>query len=94
MNKTDAYPDAKDINNCPPLEPSIDFSAAYNCRFQGEIVDEDVGGNASLTLLPGCNAIWSGTGSKPECPAGRTEGGALEKVNPNFWLREEPYIRD
>jgi hypothetical protein len=92
MNKTDAYPEAKDIYNCPPLEPSIDYAKAWNCRFQGQIVNEDVGGNGSLTLLPGCNDLWSGLDGKPACPAGREEGRELEKVDPNVWIKEEPYV--
>lgn len=92
MNKTDAYPEAKDIRNCPPLEPSIDYAKAWSCRFQGQIVDEEVGGNAPVTLLPGCNDLWGDLGDKPPCPAGRTEGGELEKVDPNVWIKEEPYV--
>jgi hypothetical protein len=91
MNKTDAYSKPNDIHNCPALEPSIDFAAAYSCRFQGQIVDEDVGANDRLDLLPGCNALWSGTGDKPACPPGRQEGGELVKVDPQRWIEEEPY---
>lgn len=89
MNKTNAYPDPKDIRNCPPLEPSIDFSAAFNCRFQGQIVDEEV---RNVTLLPGCNDIWIGTGPKPACPDGRTVEAPLVKVDPDVWFKNEPYI--
>lgn len=93
MNKTDEYPSANDIRNCPALTPSVDFGAAARCRFQGQIIDEDVGQALPLTLLPGCNAIWEGTGVKPSCPAGRQEGNELMvKVDPEVWLREVPYI--
>jgi hypothetical protein len=88
MNKTDAYSDPKDIRNCPPLEPSIDFNAAYNCRFQTKVVDEEV---RNVTLLPGCNDIWSGSGGKPPCPAGRTLEEQLVKVDPEVWEKNEPY---
>jgi hypothetical protein len=88
MNKTEEYPAPQDIRNCPPLEPSIDYNAAYNCRFQGQIVDEEV---RNVTLLPGCNDIWNGTGSKPPCPDGRTSEEELVKVEPEIWDKNEPY---
>lgn len=93
MNKTDEYPTANDLRNCPALTPSIDFGAAARCRFQGQIIDEAVGHDAPLTLLPGCNDIWEGIGGKPPCPPGRQEGNeSMVKVDPGQWLREEPYV--
>ena len=95
MNKTTEYPTANDLHNCPPLVPSIDYDAASQCRFQGQIIDEDVGqgGQSPLMFLPGCNALWEGTGSKPDCPPGRREGEeALDKVDPAIWIRNEPYV--
>ena len=89
MNKTEENPEAKDIRNCPPLEPSIDFQAAYNCRFQGDIVDEEV---RDVKLLPGCNDIWTGTGNKPPCPDGRSKVEDLVKVQPEAWEKNEPYV--
>jgi hypothetical protein len=89
MNKTDTYPSANDIRNCPALETSLDYDAAWNCRFQGQIVDEEV---RDVTLLPGCNALWSGLGGKPACPAGRTEQEELVKLDPEVWEKNEPYI--
>lgn len=91
--KTNTYPKPNDIRNCPALEPSIDFQAAFNCRFQGQIVDEDVGAQSWLEELPGCNALWTGDGDKPPCPAGRQDGGPLDKVDPGRWIEEEPYTR-
>ena len=95
MNKTDKYPSANDLHNCPPLVPSINYSAASQCRFQGQIIDEEVGqgGERQLELLPGCNALWEGTGDKPPCPPGREEGGdGLVKVDPGIWVKDEPYV--
>lgn len=92
MNKTNEYPSPNDIHNCPALKPSIDLGAAARCRFQGEIIDEDVGYEAPLQLLPGCNALWEGSGDKPPCPAGRQEGQEpLDKIQPAAWRLEEPY---
>ena len=44
-----------------------------------------------MTLLPGCNDIWSGMGPKPSCPDGRTLDEELVKVDPETWERNEPY---
>jgi hypothetical protein len=64
----------------------------YSCLAQTPIVNETVGESIPIANLPGCNAIWSGTGPKPPCPADAVEGGILELVEPTVWYRDEPYV--
>jgi hypothetical protein len=56
------------------------------------VVNETVGDVVGITTLPGCNALWSGNGSKPACPSGTIEGGTLVTVQPKVWYEEVGYI--
>ncbi|KAH9848790.1 WSC-domain-containing protein [Lenzites betulinus] len=59
------------LNDCAPLAAVIDQTAADACVYEGDLVDEDVGLDAPITTLPGCNPVF-GTGQtctvKPNPP--------------------------
>ncbi|PSR71455.1 hypothetical protein PHLCEN_2v12722 [Hermanssonia centrifuga] len=75
INKTllqdalDNCPDANgDVSACPPLNAVANDQAASACQPELMIVDEPIGTVSSpLTVLPGCNPLWIGTGPKPTC---------------------------
>jgi hypothetical protein len=54
-----------DLNNCPPLAPYLDSTAANACRPQNLQVDEDIGNGHPISKLPGDNPLWIGNGTKP-----------------------------
>jgi len=65
---------AGNIADCPALNAVLDTQAASACRFEGSIVDENIGLNGPINALPGCNPVWDGTGTKPACGATPTPG--------------------
>ncbi|CAL1698952.1 unnamed protein product [Somion occarium] len=74
---------AGNVADCPHLAAVMDQQAAAACRYPGEIVNEDIGDKFPIAVLPGCNPVWDGTGTKPACPsAGATPslGGTQEKL--------------
>ncbi|KAM5543649.1 hypothetical protein V8D89_002900 [Ganoderma adspersum] len=56
------------VMDCPPLAAAIDQASADACVLETDIVDEQTGFDAPLTILPGCNPLWNGTVPKPACP--------------------------
>ena len=69
QNAIDNCPNAAgNVADCPPLNAVMDSQSASACRYEGEVVNEDIGDQHPIALLPGCNAIWTGTGPKPACP--------------------------
>ncbi|WVQ63031.1 uncharacterized protein L199_001182 [Kwoniella botswanensis] len=91
MNATAQVSAPDDPGNCPHLNKTLSLDAAYSCKFQSQIVDEDVGELNPIKYLPGCNGIWSGNTSKPACPSDHVEGGYLELTDPTVWFNNEPY---
>lgn len=65
---------AGNIDDCPALKAAKDTQAASACRFEGSVVDENIGLNGPINALPGCNPIWDGTGTKPTCNAAPAPG--------------------
>ena len=71
QNAIDNCPNASgNVMNCPPLAAVFDQDAADSCVIEEDIVDENVGldPSAPITVLPGCNPLWDGTGTQPPCP--------------------------
>ncbi|KAM5541687.1 hypothetical protein V8D89_004668 [Ganoderma adspersum] len=56
------------VMDCPPLAAVFDQAAADACVLETQYVDENIGLDAPITQLPGCNPFWDGTGTKPACP--------------------------
>ena len=73
------------VMNCPPLAAVFDQAAADSCVIETDILNENVGldPNDPITVLPGCNPIWDGTGTKPACPN-------TNAVTPSFVPPQEP----
>lgn len=74
------------LDACAPLKPHLQGDDRYNCRIQGQILNEDMGFLRPLPALPGCNPKWDWDGptSKPNaCPAGHRDPGW---VDPQFAL--------
>ncbi|KAI8974795.1 WSC-domain-containing protein [Trametes punicea] len=57
---------AGNVMNCPPLAAVFDQAAADACVLEGDIVDEDIGLDAPIDRLPGCNPIY-GSGQQLSC---------------------------
>lgn len=56
------------ILDCPPLNAVVDNTAAAACKPELNIlVNEDIGMHSLISILPGCNPVWVGTGPKPTC---------------------------
>ncbi|EIW67152.1 hypothetical protein TREMEDRAFT_65020 [Tremella mesenterica DSM 1558] len=49
------------ISDCKPLEDFDQHGKNGDCKYQGLLVDEDIGHNGPLTKLPGNNPLWGGT---------------------------------
>ncbi|CAD6589491.1 MAG: hypothetical protein TREMPRED_005378 [Tremellales sp. Tagirdzhanova-0007] len=47
------------LTQCAPLAATMNVTAAWDCRYQGQIPDEDVGFYRPLDSLPGCNPLWT-----------------------------------
>lgn len=62
------------VADCPHLAAVMDQQAADACRYEGEVVNEDIGDKHPIAALPGCNPIWHGTGPKPTCDSTTTPG--------------------
>ena len=56
------------VMDCPVLAAVFDQPSADACVLETDIVDEETGFDAPITVLPGCNPFWNGTVSKPPCP--------------------------
>ncbi|OSD05015.1 WSC-domain-containing protein [Trametes coccinea BRFM310] len=54
------------VMDCPPLAAVFDQAAADACVLEGSIVDEDIGLDAPINRLPGCNPIY-GSGQTESC---------------------------
>ncbi|KAI9062007.1 WSC-domain-containing protein, partial [Trametes sanguinea] len=54
------------VMDCPPLAAVFDQAAADACVLEGSIVDEDIGLDAPISRLPGCNPIY-GSGQAESC---------------------------
>ena len=80
-----------DPHNCPPLYPSMNIDIATNCRMQSPVVDEAVGQDFPIDLLPGCNSLWIGNTSKPDCPTGRSQDETLKLTSDVVYFDDEPY---
>ena len=98
MTETCRYINATDTQRgpnaalCPALNRTLDKQAAMDCRWQEDIVNEDVGYAAPIARLPGCNDVWSGNGSKPTCSDGRGDGMVPDLVEPSRYFKDEPLI--
>ncbi|KAI1789216.1 WSC-domain-containing protein [Ganoderma leucocontextum] len=55
------------VMDCPPLAAVFDQASADACVLETQIVDEDTGFSAPISVLPGCNPLWNGTGARPTC---------------------------
>ncbi|KAH9912318.1 WSC-domain-containing protein [Epithele typhae] len=57
------------VMDCPVLAAVFDQAAADACVIESEVLSENVGLDPAhpITVLPGCNPIWDGTGNKPAC---------------------------
>ena len=55
------------VLDCPPLAAAIDQASADACVLETQIVDEPTGFSAPISVLPGCNPLWNGTGARPTC---------------------------
>ena len=60
------------VMDCPALAAVFDQAAADACVIEEDVVDENVGFDGPMTVLPGCNPIWDGTGTKPACQSTNT----------------------
>ncbi|PIL30120.1 hypothetical protein GSI_07738 [Ganoderma sinense ZZ0214-1] len=56
------------VMDCPALAAVFDQASADACVLETQYVDENIGLDAPMTILPGCNPFWDGTGTKPACP--------------------------
>lgn len=87
-----AYADFTHAKNCPVLAKTYDLEKANDCLSQTPIVNEVVGALSPVELLPGCNALWIGNGSKPACPPGRIDGGEMDLVQPTIRSNGDGYV--
>lgn len=67
--------------DCPAFAAVQDLNAPAACQFEGMIVNEDIGANAPIAALPGCNKPWDGSGPQPSCSALATPG-LIEAIEP------------
>ncbi|KAI1789214.1 WSC-domain-containing protein [Ganoderma leucocontextum] len=65
------------VMDCPPLAAVFDQASADACVLETEYVDENIGLDAPLTQLPGCNPFWDGTGTRPACSSSNTATPSL-----------------
>ncbi|KAJ3553094.1 hypothetical protein NM688_g3799 [Phlebia brevispora] len=72
--------------DCPALAAVQDANAAAACEFSSQIVDEDIGLDGPISVLPGCNLPWDGNGTMPACGNLPTPGfvNAIEPL-PSGW---------
>lgn len=59
----------ENLPNCAPLKDLVNFDAARQCAFQGQVPAEDIGLLRAIDKLPGCNPVWTKEmgPSKPKC---------------------------
>ena len=57
------------LETCAPLAKTLDQTASWNCRYENQIPNEDVGLYRALDKLPGCNLVWptNSPDTKPVC---------------------------
>lgn len=72
--------------DCPALAAVQDANAVAACQFDGQIVNEDIGLQGPIAVLPGCNLPWDGNGTMPSCDNLQTPGfvDAIEPL-PSGW---------
>ncbi|OCH94040.1 WSC-domain-containing protein [Obba rivulosa] len=70
------------VSACPPLQAVVDQNAASACEYTGLIVNEEVGLNGPISVLPGCNPLWDGTGAQPACPNTDATPGFINAAGP------------
>ena len=68
--------------DCPPLAAVFDQASADACVLETQIVNEPVGLHTPLTLLPGCNPLWNGTGDRPLCAASASSPALVPAQTP------------
>lgn len=75
------------LENCRAFDGLLDKNESrFNCRYQGQILSEDVGFIKPLSSLPGCNAKWGwddGPTKPKTCPENKPTPGY---VSPQFQL--------
>lgn len=72
--------------DCPALAAVQDSNAAAACQFSGQVVDENIGLQGPISVLPGCNLPWDGNGTMPSCNNLQTPGfiNAIQPL-PSGW---------
>lgn len=74
------------LERCHAFDGLLNKDERFQCRYQGQILDEDIGFLKPLTSLPGCNAKWGwedGPAKPKECPENKPKPGY---VNPQYQL--------
>lgn len=93
------------LEECAPLKPYVNFEAARQCAYQGQIPAEDIGLLRAIDKLPGCNPVWTKDmgPNKPKCDNPQPDPGF---VTPNvyygqgtewripIWVPDVPNILD
>ena len=70
------------VADCPALAAKVDTAAAAACEFAGLVVDEDVGLRGPIEVLPGCNGLWDGNGTRPACGSAPDDPGFVAAITP------------
>lgn len=81
------------LENCRAFDGHLDVDAKFQCRYQGQILDEDIGFLHPLTSLPGCNPKWGwddGPAKPTNCPEPNKPkpGYVTPQYQLNFFYRQ------
>ncbi|KAK4685363.1 hypothetical protein P7C73_g4788, partial [Tremellales sp. Uapishka_1] len=78
-----------DLQNCAPLAKTMNQTASWECRYQKQLPDEDVGLYRPIASLPGCNKLWTAKDglTKPACASTKTP----TLVNPDVFFENLKY---
>ncbi|EJT52488.1 hypothetical protein A1Q1_03769 [Trichosporon asahii var. asahii CBS 2479] len=74
------------LEKCHAFDGLLDKDTRFQCRYQGQILDEDIGFLKPLSSLPGCNPKWNwedGPAKPTNCPENKPKPGY---VNPQYQL--------
>ncbi|KAI0765931.1 WSC-domain-containing protein [Trametes elegans] len=55
------------VLDCPPLAAVYDADVAAACVYDGYLVDEDIGLDAPISALPGCNPVFGASADVSSC---------------------------
>ncbi|WVF65345.1 hypothetical protein IAT40_000071 [Kwoniella sp. CBS 6097] len=65
----------QNLDLCEPIKRTKSIANSWECRFEGDLPDEEVGLYRPIPKLPGCNPLWKdGVDQKPTCESSPKPG--------------------